>query len=238
MDERLRVTQDGPIYRLTIDHPSAGNAFDAAMMEALPPLLDRISSAGDCHVLVVTGSGPDFCLGRTGGGHAAERPPARAVRAEVATVVRACDALREFPLPTVAAVRGRALGFGAGLAARCDFVLAARDARLGFPEIHSGIPPAIVISFVGKAISRRRAFEIVVTGRELSADEAASMDLVNRVVASEALDAATETLAQEIAAKDPVALQTIKRSFQAVSELGWQQAGRYAADAIAAALGR
>jgi enoyl-CoA hydratase/carnithine racemase len=237
--ERLTVAWDGGIARLTMDNPASGNAFDVAMLETFPRVLAEIAADARCRVLILQGAGADFCTGRDPASVRAQTGlSAYALRQELAKIAQANAALGDFPMPTVALVRGRALGFGAGLAARCDLAYATSDAIFGFPELRGGLPPTIVISFLGKAIARRHAMELVLTGGTISAAEAARLDLVNHVVEPDQLEAAVDGFAQEVAAKDAVAVAVVKRFFNDVRDLGWEQASKVALDILAVAMRR
>jgi methylglutaconyl-CoA hydratase len=95
-------------------------------------------------------------------------------------------------VPVVAAVRGRALAGGCGLATACDLVLATRSARFGYPEVKIGFVPAMVMAILRRNVSEKRAFELITRGAEVSADEAASFGLVNHVFEDESFETEVE----------------------------------------------
>jgi methylglutaconyl-CoA hydratase len=100
--------------------------------------------------------------------------------------------VRRVRVPVVAAVRGRALAGGCGLATACDLVLAARSARFGYPEVKIGFVPAMVMAILRRNVSEKRAFELITRGMEISADEAASIGLINRVYDEEKFETEVE----------------------------------------------
>ncbi|MBK5188884.1 MAG: enoyl-CoA hydratase/isomerase family protein, partial [Gemmatimonadaceae bacterium] len=100
----------------------------------------------------------------------------------------------------IAAVRGRALAGGAGLATACDLVLAHEGARFGYPEVRVGFVPAMVMALLRRQIGEKRAFELVATGRQVSAREALELGLVSRVIGEVEFDSAVESLVSELAA--------------------------------------
>jgi methylglutaconyl-CoA hydratase len=101
--------------------------------------------------------------------------------------------IRRVRVPVVAAVRGRALAGGCGLATACDLVLAARSARFGYPEVRIGFVPAMVMAILRRNVSEKRAFELIARGAEIGADEAERIGLVNHVFDDEQFEAEVET---------------------------------------------
>jgi methylglutaconyl-CoA hydratase len=198
------IQDDGNVVYLTLDSPP-NNAVDDATMEEFPAILERSAAA---RVLVVRGAGRTFCGGRRTGKYTT----AAEYRASVGSIFRVNRALRGFPGVTIAAVQGAALGFGAGLAIQCDIVLADADARFGFPEIRHGGAPGIIMSYLPSLVGPRRAFELLVTGREFSAQEAYAAGLVNRVVTDDLDAAVKETVESLLAVSDAAAV--LKRAQQ------------------------
>jgi methylglutaconyl-CoA hydratase len=100
--------------------------------------------------------------------------------------------IRRVQVPVVAAVRGRALAGGCGLATACDLVLASSSARFGYPEVKIGFVPAMVMAILRRNVSEKRAFELVSRGSEISAAEAERIGLINQVLDDAAFDAEVE----------------------------------------------
>jgi methylglutaconyl-CoA hydratase len=113
----------------------------------------------------------------------------------------------------IAAVRGRALAGGAGLATGCDIVIAEEGARFGYPEVRVGFVPAMVMALLRRQIGEKRAFELVATGRQVPASEALELGLVSRVVRAEDFASAVEQLVSELCAMPAHALRSTKRLF-------------------------
>ncbi len=231
-DGVVRFTREGRIWTATLDNPEAGNAITRAMLEQLSEGLLEAARTPDCVALVLQGAGKQFSIGRMrGAGH--ERLTPVGIRGELEVITRANALLVEAPCVTIAAVRGQALGAACGLVARCDLAVAAADARFGFPEIKAGIPPTIVMSYVAKAFPTKQAFEMIVTGRELSAVEAQALGFVNRVVPAEQVLQEAIVLAQAIAAADPLVVRTCKQFFREVQEISYAAAARYGVNLLA-----
>jgi methylglutaconyl-CoA hydratase len=119
-------------------------------------------------------------------------------------------------------VRGRALAGGAGLATACDIVVAEEGARFGYPEVRVGFVPAMVMALLRRQVGEKRAFELVATGRQVSAHEALELGLVSRVVAAADLDAAVEQLVTELVAMPAGALRSTKQLFYALDDTNFE----------------
>jgi methylglutaconyl-CoA hydratase len=151
-------------------------------------------------VIVIAGAGKDFC---SGADLSALQQIAQASVDENAEDARSLLDLfvliRQIPVPVVAAVTGRALAGGAGLASACDIVLASASARFGYPEVKIGFVPAMVMAILRRNVSEKRAFELVTRGAEISAQQAHSFGLVNQIYADESFDSDVATYVNEFA---------------------------------------
>jgi enoyl-CoA hydratase/carnithine racemase len=204
----VKTIESGNITTCVLDRPDTGNMLDAAMLDSLAAAIRGARERG-ARVLVIRAEGPDFCLGRKG--PKIDGVPAPAVlNAEFARVQGANELVEDFPGLTVAVVRGRALGAGASLAGRCDLVVAADTARLGFPEVPHGIAPTVVASYFVHRLPRTALLDLLLTGREVDATEAQRLGLVSRVVAEDALDAEVAAVTEALAAHDPAVVREIK----------------------------
>jgi methylglutaconyl-CoA hydratase len=144
-------------------------------------------------VVVVMGAGADFCSGADLA--ALQKISESSVEenlADARALMELFALVRQVRVPVVAAVRGRALAGGCGLATACDLVLAAESARFGYPEVKIGFVPAMVMAILRRNVSEKRAFELVTRGAELSATEAERIGLVNQVFADDAFEAEVE----------------------------------------------
>jgi len=180
MSDKVLLEKTGDIAALTLNRPEKGNAVDLEVMLALTEKLAEAAADKTLRLMVIEGRGDDFCSGREPD---VPRPENAAQFAEaLGRIVRVNELLQSFPGISLAVVRGKAFGFGCGLAVQSDVTLAAADARFAFPEIKAGFPPTIVMSYLSRWIHRKKALELVMTGGELSAEEAERQGLVNRVV--------------------------------------------------------
>jgi cyclohexa-1,5-dienecarbonyl-CoA hydratase len=179
---RHEVSPDGAVHTVTMSK-EPGNVVDISLCGELLGVLEQAASAPEGRVLVLRGDGKNFCFGASIQEHLPEEAPAM-LRA-IGSVVRSLVA---FPYPTVAGVQGRCLGGGLDLALSCGIVIAEADAVLGVPEIRLGVfPPPVTALLVGRA-----AEDVILTGRDLGADEAMRLGIVNRVVESGTLDEAID----------------------------------------------
>ena len=200
------------VAALTLNRPEKRNALSAELRVALHEALDRTALDESVRVVTLSGAGKDFCAGAD---LAELERVAEAGREESLRDARALGELfwkmRTHPRPVVALVHGRALAGGCGLATACDLVLARDDAELGYPEIHLGFVPALVMTMLRRKLGEGRAFEMVALGRRYDAEEARELGLVNAVFAADGFEAEGERWVRELASRPPGALRLSKK---------------------------
>ena len=229
-DRVLAAVHDG-ILTVTLNRPQQRNAIDAAMINALVAVLDRADVDAAVRVVALRGAGSDFCSGMDL--HellaSADKPVAdnrRAAQRFAEVFLR----MRRLPKPIVAIVQGRALAGGCGLATGCDLVLAAHSARFGYPEVHRGFVPAIVLTLLRRTVGEKVAFDLAATGRVLTAREAAAHGLVSRVYDdAEFADRVDEAL-RGLAGTSITALAFTKQQFYQLDGLPFEEGLRLGAD--------
>ena len=123
----------------------------------------------------------------------------------------------------IGVVRGRALAGGAGLATACDIVLAHADAIFGYPEVQVGFVPAMVMTMLRRSVGEKRAFDLIATGRRISAAEALHMGLVSRVLDGASFGEQADKIIEGIAASPPTALALTKRLFYGLDGLDFRE---------------
>jgi len=202
----------GRVARVTLDHPPL-NLVTRELLLELDAALATLEAAdpGDVRAVVVTGAGERaFSAGSHVGEFEAQRGAAGRERHELESGV--ARRLAELPVPTIAAIEGNALGGGLELALCCDLRVASDRAKLGLPEVRLAVTPgAGGTQRLPRVVGSARARELILTGRVIDATEAERIGLVTRVVpAGEAVHAA-EALAEEIAARGPLAVREAKR---------------------------
>jgi methylglutaconyl-CoA hydratase len=180
---------EGAIARLTLNRPEKKNALNEAAIACLKENLRRASEDDRVRVVVISGAGNDFCSGADLS--ALQKIAQASVDENVEDAQSLLDLfllIRQIPIPVVAAVTGRALAGGAGLASACDLVVASASARFGYPEVKIGFVPAMVMAILRRNVSEKRAFELATRGADISAQEAQTFGLVNEVFPDESFD--------------------------------------------------
>jgi len=219
------------IARVTLNRPEKRNALNQELIVALKNALRRANVEPDVRVIILTGAGSDFC---SGADLAALQMIATASVEENLADARALMELflliRSLERPVIAAVRGRALAGGCGLATACDMVLAARSSRFGYPEVRIGFVPAIVMAILRRNVSEKRAFELVTMGAEVGAEEAAALGLVNRVLDDEAFDDEVDAFVQRFSRTSESAVALSKRLLYQTDAMSFEDALQFGVD--------
>jgi len=231
MSERVRMTQDGGVLTGTLNRPEKKNAIDGAMIDGLYELLERAELDASVRVLAVRGAGRDFCAGMD-----LEELLASAERSVEENREAALrfgglfTRMRALPKPVVAAVQGRALAGGCGLATGCDLVLAAATAQFGYPEVQRGFVPALVMNMLRRSVGEKVAFDLAATGRLVGAAEAERLGLVSRVFGAEDFDRQTAEVLTHLATLSASALALTKQQFYALEGVSFAEGIRLSAD--------
>jgi isohexenylglutaconyl-CoA hydratase len=212
----VRIETRGAFVHATLAATATRNALTDAMVGALGDAIALAQVDADTRALVIRGDGGMFCAG---GDFAAFRalmdtPCADAAADPIATANRRFGALLErlrgCAVATIAVVEGAAVGGGAGLAAACDYVLAAHDARFAMPEVTLGLPPAQIAPFVAARVGAAKALGLMLTGRRIDAAQAHALGLVDELHDSAALDASLADLLRDLGRAEPAALRATK----------------------------
>lgn len=208
-ESRVRAERSDAIEVLTLDRPQAMNALDAAMVEALHRELDRLERDREVGCVVITGAGEKAFVA---GADIAELRARRAPQAFDRVNQRLFRRVAELPMPTIAAVRGHALGGGCELALACDLRIASPSARFGQPEVGLGIiPGAGATHRLARLVGLGRARDLIFTGEIIDAVEAHRIGLVERLAESDdSLLASARTWAERIARNSTGAVRLAK----------------------------
>jgi len=211
------------VVTLTLNRPQAFNSLSEGLPEALQAALDRVAADDTAHVVVIQAAGKAFCAG-----HDLKEMRAEPSQAYYERLFAQCGrmmmTIQQLPVPAVARVHGIATAAGCQLVAMCDLAVAVREAKFAVSGVNLGLfcsTPSVALS---RNLGRKAAFEMLVTGDFISADEALAKGLVNRVVDAAELDAEVEKLVARIAAKPRVALAMGKALFYRQLEVGIQAA--------------
>ncbi|HEX4492322.1 MAG TPA: enoyl-CoA hydratase [Acidimicrobiia bacterium] len=209
----VRVEADGPVARVTLDRPERRNALSLSVMRDLLDALRKIGDDDAIAAVVIAGAGPAFSAG-----HDLSEMVDRADEfyAELfATCVELMTTVHEIPQPVIARVHGMATAAGCQLVAACDLAVASTDARFATPGVNIGLFCSTPMVPLVRAIGRKRALEMLLTGDPIDAATAADWDLVNRVVAPAELDATVDALAARITRSSATVVGIGKRAFYA-----------------------
>ena len=225
------VEDHGPVRVLTLNRPEKLNALDTALTRSLSEAFTAADAGRDVRAVVLTGAGRGFCAGADLGEFSSLTPEhADAVLERASLTAKLQVQARQLRVPVVAAVRGAAVGGGAGLAIGADMVVAGNDLKFGYPELKHSIVPALVMTGLVQHLGRKLAFELVSTGRLLTAAEAFEHGLVNRVVAPDEVLPAALGIAEQWAAVEPRAIAAAKDLLYRVADLPTDAAMRAGQD--------
>jgi enoyl-CoA hydratase/carnithine racemase len=182
----------------------------------LAQVLTNCASDKDLRAVVIAGRDNMFCGGRIGAKGLAR---ASEVAEDLNAILKVNAALNALSVPVIAAVEGKAFGFGFGMTAQVDYAIAADNAVFSLPEMSHGLPPLIVFTYLFRFVPYKRAFELAVTSRQISAKEASEAGIVTEIVpAGGALMRALE-VASQMAAFDPKAMGLLRRFGREAAEV-------------------
>lgn len=219
----LRQQDARGVITLTLNRPQAFNALSEAMLDALQTELDLIAQDSTARLLVIKASGKAFCAG-----HDLKQMRAAPSQAYYEALFAQCGrmmlSLQRLPVPVIAQVEGIATAAGCQLVAMCDLAVAAADARFAVSGVNLGLFCATPSVALSRNLGRKQAFEMLVTGAFISADEARERGLVNRVAAPGEVTQAVEVLVAAIVGKPRLALALGKALFYRQLELGMADA--------------
>jgi methylglutaconyl-CoA hydratase len=210
--QKILLAVEQGVARLTLNRPEKRNALDAELISEVRDAL-RVSARDEAvRVILITGAGADFCSGADLSGlektfHAGVLDH----MADARNMAELFIEMRHHPRPIVAAVQGRALAGGCGLATACDLVVAAESAKFGYPEVNIGFVPAMVMAILRRSMSEKRAFEMIASGEIITAQTALDFDLINAVFADETFDIDVKAFVSQVASKSTSAMTLVKR---------------------------
>lgn len=228
----IRSDEENGVTTLTLNRPASFNALSEDMLSALQTELEELSKNQKLRVLVIAASGKAFCAG-----HDLKEMRAEPSMDYYQKLFAQCGdmmmRIQKLQVPVIAKVQGIATAAGCQLVAQCDLAVASADAKFAVSGVNLGLfcsTPSVALS---RNLSRKAAFEMLVTGDFLSAQEALNQGLINKIAEPEKLDEVLATLIQKILAKPPVALAMGKELFYMQLETGIEKAYEYAAQTMA-----
>jgi enoyl-CoA hydratase/carnithine racemase len=226
----LRSDAEG-VATLTLNRPNQRNALSLDLMGALIQEIARIGRDTSVKVVAIAGAGPAFCAG-----HDLKELRATPTREMYEAVFARCSELMlglvRLPKPVIARVHGIATAAGCQLVATCDLAVAEEGARFATPGVNIGLFCSTPMVALSRAVPRKQAMEMLLTGDMVDAARAREIGLVNRVVPLDRLDAEVTTLARQIVAKSPLTLAIGKEAFYRQIDLDLEAAYRYASETM------
>ena len=224
--ERVRVAIDNGVAQLTLNRPEKRNALDSQTVRELKDALCAAQEDKDVMVILLRGEGKDFCAG-------ADLAQLERIAAGASPLENLEDAMaignlfvdmRRNDKPIIASVQGNAIAGGAGLATACDVVLAADTAVFGYPEVHLGFVPAMVMALLRRTLGEKRAFDLVARGDLITANEAHQLGIVTRVSEADQLEKESLAYAAALANRPSSAIRLTKRLLYGMDGLSFEEA--------------
>jgi enoyl-CoA hydratase/carnithine racemase len=233
MNNSVLLETDYPLGWLTLNRPEMRNALSLEMINSVRGALDQVASDSQISVLIIRANGPGFSSGHD----IREMTGKIESLSELREIFTRCNQmmlkLHELPQPVIAQVHGIATAAGCQLVAACDLAIAETGARFATPGVKIGLFCTTPMIPLVRVVGRRRAMEMLLSGRFISAEEALQFGLVNKVVAPEKLAEETRTWALELAQASPFVLSLGKKAFYSQVDLDERSAYGYAKEVIA-----
>jgi len=231
------VEIEGRIATITMNRPEKRNALSIEHMQELTRCLEEIGKSQDASVVILKANGPAFSAGHDLN-ELIDRSP-DVYEQVFAVCTELMETVQSIPQPVIAQVSGVATAAGCQLVATCDLAVADEEARFATPGVKIGLFCSTPMVALSRAVGRKKAMEMLLTGDFISAQEALAAGLVNQVVRAADLDAATRRLAEKIVAASPLIVGIGKQAFYRQIEMTVHEAYAYASDVMAsnAALG-
>ncbi len=217
IDHTVEQTPRGTVHVLTVNNPDKLNVVGSAALTALGRALAEVAAERDARLAILRGAGERAWIGGADITEMAALEPT-AAEAFIRRIHAVCSALRELPVPVIAAIRGWCLGAGLEVAACCDLRLAAHGSRFGMPEVRVGLPSVIEAAVLPRLVGAGRARDLVLTGRVIDDEEAWRWGLLDGRAPADELDALVAQRRDEILDGAPRAVRVQKRLCRAWDE--------------------
>jgi enoyl-CoA hydratase/carnithine racemase len=230
--DNLLVQREEAVCTITLNRTSQRNALNSATVIELRRSLTEARDDETVRVIVITGAGSIFCAGADLKGFVDERPAldAYADRRQLGDLFNDMTGLGK---PTIARVNGHALAAGLGLCVACDLAIASDQAEFAMPEVQVGVFPMMVMATIFRNVPRKVGMELMLTGKRVSAAEAARFGLINRAVPADRLDAEVDALATELSRKSPIGMRLGLEAFYRSQDMPYPAALAYLQDQLA-----
>lgn len=186
----------GAIAEVRLNRPEARNALSKALLEAARAALTPLAASREVRVILISGEGKAFCAGMDLKALLNDPPTMGELLMLISLLLRE---IRRAPQPTIACVRGAAVGGGCGLMSVCDFAFSHPEARIGYPEVDLGVCPAVVAPWLVRRLGSGRARQILLSGGTMTGERAHEVGLLTHLAASDSLEAETLAFARSLA---------------------------------------
>ena len=226
----ILVERDAPVATITMNRPEKRNALSSKMMRELTDALRALSAESDVRAIVLAANGPAFSAG-----HDLRElvdGDINRYRAVFDLCTELMETIQAIPQPVIASVQKIATAAGCQLVATCDLAVAAEEATFGTPGVKIGLFCTTPMVALSRAIGRKRALQMLMTGRLISAETAADWGLINTVVPADQLASATRDLALAIATASPLTVALGKQAFYTQIDLDQPKAYAYAKEVM------
>jgi enoyl-CoA hydratase/carnithine racemase len=228
--ETIQVTHEGPVAVVTLNRPEKRNALSMELMLELIAALDEIGRSTEARAVILAAAGKVFCSG-----HDLGQMTGRDIN-EYRRIFDVCSQLmmkiQSIPQPVIAEVQGIATAAGCQLVATCDLAIASEAASFGTPGVKIGLFCTTPMVALTRAIGRKRALQMLMTGEMVDAHRAAEWGLINMAVTASELTAATRTLATKVADASSLVVAIGKQAFYTQIDLDQEKAYAYAKEVM------
>lgn len=228
----LLYSREGAFATITLNRPEQRNALNTETVSELRAAFQEARGDGEARVIILTGAGKVFCAG-------ADLESFRSPVSDLdrnfhqRNLAELFNEMTELGKPTIAKVNGHALAGGFGLAVACDLGIASDEAEFGMPEVNVGVFPMMAMAILFRSVPRKAGMELMLTGKRISAQEAARIGAINRCVPAGQLDAEVGALAGELAHKSPVGMRLGLEAFYRAQDMSYPSALAYLQDRLA-----
>lgn len=227
----LLTKKSGSTLVIALNRPEKRNALNDELISALKSAIAKAADDEGVRAIVIRGEGDDFCSGADLSAlqKIAESDIVENLK-DAESLMELFVAIRKIEKPVIAAVHGRALAGGCGLATACDIVLASESARFGYPEVKIGFVPAMVMAILRRNLGEKLSFEMLTRGFDFSAEDAFDMGLINKVLDEKGFAGAVMDYAGEYSEVSASAVALSKRLLYSIDGLDFEQAMRSGAE--------
>jgi enoyl-CoA hydratase/carnithine racemase len=223
--EHIEYESDDTVALITMNRPKKRNALSLDHMQELISCFKAIGEAGETPVVILRGNGPAFCAGHDLSEMVGRSPDFYRHLFDVCCELM--ETIQAIPQPVIAQVHSIATAAGCQLAATCDLVVAAEEARFATPGVKIGLFCSTPMVALSRSVGQKKAMEMLLTGDFISAEEALAEGLVNKVVPAEEIETETRKLAEKIAEASPLVVGVGKQAFYRQLEMPTDQAYAY-----------